>query len=419
MRGIRIGGIMAKIGILNFPGHNNQGANLTAYALQKLLKNWGHRAVNLHLLDNYAQWKKNQYTDFSDEHIEMTTYAAAGMECMKRYNRDFDTFIVGSDQVWRPGVGRIFGWKEKFDSCFWLAFAEPGKRRISVAASLGSSDMELPERQLNRFREELKRYAAISVREHTSVPVIRDIDGREPALLVDPVFYLQKDEWERLATPREQNPNAGAVGYNSFYHAGVISEIREKLPAGKTIFNLLEGTTAQWLAGVRDAAFVITDSFHVTCFCLIFGTPFVCLTNPTQGPSRFYGLQESFQFSPRRILNTEDAGEVLARVQELIDVPFERETVDAAVARQREHACNWLRQALDAPVPEWTGSPYAKRSLAKVLAECRNSAQWRRRTKRQALRRAFGFLLHVSPIGRQWLKGKHERQIKILQDLPW
>lgn len=410
---------MAKIGILNFPGHNNQGANLTAYALQKLLKNWGHEAVNLHLLDNYARRKDPLYTDFSDALIEITPHAAAGVEGMKRYNRDFDTFIVGSDQVWRPGVGPIFGWKEKFDPCFWLAFAEPGKRRISVAASLGSSDMGLPERQLNIFREELKRYTAISVREHTSVSVIRDIDGREPALLVDPVFYLPREEWEKHATPREENPNAGAVGYNSFFHAGIISEIREKLPSGKSLFDLLGGNTAQWLAGVRDAAFVITDSFHVTCFCLIFGTPFVCLANPAQGPSRFYGLQESFQFSPRRILNTEDAGEVLSRVQELISQPFEKETVDAAVARQREHACNWLRQALDAPVPEWSGSPYQKLNRLRLIGEYRHSRQWLRNMKYMFLMRMYTCLLCISPVFRKTLRAKRERQEKTISQLPW
>lgn len=410
---------MSRIGILNFPGHNNHGANLTAYALQKLLRDWGHHAVNLHLLCNYAQKKNPLYTEFSDRHIEITPYAAEGINNMYRYNGDFDTFIVGSDQVWRAPDEKIFYWKHPFDPCFRLAFAAPDKRRISVAASFGHGEYHTNQQDEALFGQELKRFTAISVRERSGVPIVERLCGQTPQLLIDPVFYLPQEEWHALALPEEDNAHVGCIAYNSFFHKESIRTLQDSLPEGTELYNLLSGDTKQWLAGIRDARFVITDSFHVTCFCLMFHTPFMCLTNAEQGATRFYELADTFAFSPERVVIAEETDDIAAAVTRIMNLPLDTASIDHAIEHGRETAHRWLKKALEAPVPPWSGEPYRVPGLKERLQEKRCSVQYRRQLRHRLRATLFRLALLFLPYKRDRLRYKLQRERGILAGIPW
>ena len=129
-----------RIGILNFAGHLNHGANLTAYALQRIFTLWGHKAQNLHLHCNPASQKWDVFTKFADENISLSSRCAAGVGGMQKFNADYDAFVVGSDQVWREAneTSPYWTWKTPQYACYHLAFAAPGKRRIAVSASFGN-----------------------------------------------------------------------------------------------------------------------------------------------------------------------------------------------------------------------------------------------------------------------------------------
>ena len=47
----------------------------------------------------------------------------------------------------------------------------------------------------------------------------------------------------------------------------------------KDITKCVYPSVCKWLAGFRDASFVITDSFHGTVFSIIFNKPFICIAN--------------------------------------------------------------------------------------------------------------------------------------------
>ena len=86
---------------------------------------------------------KNKYLRFSRNHI--------GWEDLLTTNQDYDTFIIGSDQVWNPiNIGTDF---------FNLLFTKKDKYRISYASSFGvssipASQIDKTKHSYNRFRYE-------------------------------------------------------------------------------------------------------------------------------------------------------------------------------------------------------------------------------------------------------------------------
>ena len=64
-----------------------------------------------------------------------------------------------------------------------------------------------------------------------------------------------------------------------------------------------------WLAGFRDAQFVVTDSFHGTVFSIIFNKPFVAILNSERGASRFISLLSILGLENRLISTGDEVSE--------------------------------------------------------------------------------------------------------------
>jgi hypothetical protein len=54
-----------------------------------------------------------------------------------------------------------------------------------------------------------------------------------------------------------------------------------------------------WLDGIRNASFIITDSFHCLIFSIIFQKNFVCIPNKRGGISRIENLLKMFELEDR------------------------------------------------------------------------------------------------------------------------
>lgn len=413
-------GKVRNVGILNFPGHMNQGANLTAYALQHTLRSMGCNAANLHLMSNYVLVKDSKYTDFADAHIRMTEKKSWGEFSMQQYNKDFDTFIVGSDQVWRyiDGEG-MFGWKTYLEPCYYLGFAESGKRRIAMAASFGRDDYSAPEPVRKRCGEELKRFAAISVREKSAVDMVKAIADVEVAQVIDPVFHLSAAEWNAFAAPVQPGRKGSFVAYNSFFSGETIKELELKLNGGKAFVPLLAGNTKDWLANIRDARFIISDSYHVCCFCLIYGTPFAALSCKDQGKARFDELAEYFGFDSRRIIDTSEVTDLAHEIRGIMELPFDAESIWKKIADGSECSKRWLQDALDAPVPEWSGSSFVKASSASVRKERMANRQARMQRAKKIRYYVCALLYYICPFRRAWINDKYASLSRIVRNFSW
>ncbi len=320
-----------KIAIITLPLHTNYGGILQAYALQTVLQRMGHDVQHLQpkvefhplhpawkmpfvwsnrLLRKYfgGEWRLpifehphrwiRRYTDvFIYQHIEMRSLSDE--EWNASLAKDYDVFIVGSDQVWRPcyalPIERYF-FSFLDDTCSNL--------RIAYAASFGTENCEFSSNQILDCRKLLQKFSFISVREQSGVEICKQLFGVRASHLLDPTLLLSKDDYLKLI--QNQKPSKGNLMVYVLDETPdiqvFISQVAasEKLTPFNTI-NSLENclgmqqlSVENWLRGFVDAKLIITDSFHACVFAIIFNKPFICLGNDERGMSRFNSLLDLF-----------------------------------------------------------------------------------------------------------------------------
>ena len=213
-----------KIAIVTLPMHTNYGGILQAYALKSFLVAAGHEVdvLDPKVKMPLPKWWKAPFI-YASRAFKRVLKGASGPEVFRelRFKRElpyvgrntlrfvndelatrqisdyqdvhqgeYDAFIVGSDQVWRP---RYFG---KIDDAF-LAFTNDWEViRVAYAASFGTDQLEYSYEQLDRCSKLLENFNAVSVREDSGVKVCsewfdcdRAVQVLDPVLLADPKIY--------------------------------------------------------------------------------------------------------------------------------------------------------------------------------------------------------------------------------------
>src|SRR5690606_27489619 len=99
----------------------------------------------------------SQYTNyFTTEYIKDITEPIYDTEGLRKKAKDFDGFVVGSDQVWRPRYSPKI-------SDFFLDFLEdPEKINIAYAASFGVDTWEYTAEETKVCRASVNKFRAIS-----------------------------------------------------------------------------------------------------------------------------------------------------------------------------------------------------------------------------------------------------------------
>ena len=315
--------MVKKIGIITILKVNNYGAELQAYATQKVLQLMGYDAeiidypfyknprhkrtkmsrptarmsLKKHLEEKLfpivAQWKARNYRDlqrvrnakFERFHDENTKQSECYdmIDKLKSAKLDYDVLMTGSDQVWNPGI------YSSLDPYF-LKFGDENIKRLAYAASFGVS--QVPDDVRNYYIEALKRYSAIGVREDNAVNLVKSLSGKDATLVLDPTLLLDKKQWMKVAKPVEELPDKPYVLIYELSDIPYIKQlamyISEKTgmpivricknasPEDKEdeILNIIDAGPAEFLYLFDKAGYVVTNSFHGTAFSVNFGKQF-------------------------------------------------------------------------------------------------------------------------------------------------
>jgi hypothetical protein len=362
-----------KIGITTFQWADNYGALIQAYALQTFLQARGHE---VQIVDYRPQkgasmvrrwlsasprgcvrkwesnWKQFLFERFRKKHLVRTPEVFRSASELRKIADRFDLLIAGSDQVWNP---KWLAQSEGLFDLYFLSFAGSKTRRISYAASIGHSDLStLTDEWKQMLAVRMKAMDEISVREQSGVELVRQLCGRTDAVCVaDPTLLLGRAHYDRLAgTSVEKNPYLFSFMLHGLEQdaAEACRSVSEYLRltiarcnAGKT--GLHAGYTLPspegWLRNIRDARFVVTNSFHGVVFCLLFHTPFVALLiNGSTGSmnSRITELLKAVGLSHRTVVA--GAGVPSETVIKKIDW----DGVDRAMASMRSESLGFLTE---------------------------------------------------------------------------
>ena len=379
-----------KIGILTQPLHDNYGGLLQAYALKEILKNLSHDVVIINRVRTPSNpWRIiaskikhtlkgsnlpkaqplpalhksiiSQHTSaFREKYIpEQSHLITSNKEMKKLNNDDFDAFIVGSDQCWRPR------YSPQIEN-FFLDFAEsvPNIKRISYAASFGTSNWEFTVKQTNTCKKLLGNFDAISVREKSGVKLVEQHLGRSDAIhVLDPTMLLAKEHYQQII--EQENPKTSKGNLKVYVldkttkKNAFISDIEQRLgmkqfevmPKKRLQSNTVTDDTAvdfqypspaQWLKGFADANFVITDSFHGTVFSILFNIPFVSIANVHRGSARFESVLGMFGLSNRLVTDINDIN-----IDDLLNTEINWEDVNAILKSERVKAIHFLTSNLN------------------------------------------------------------------------
>lgn len=368
-----------RIAILTQPLGHNYGGLLQAYALQAYLKKLGcevetldrrvegagrislkGHALNLARLmlgrikslpsESRQAWVLSELAAFRDHRLTMSPRIAGEQKVRDYYrDRDFDAFVVGSDQVWRPRYSPSI-------LNFYLDFLDDIKspaKRIAYAASFGVDDWEYSSELTEQCRSLAQKFDSISVRERSAVALCRDKLGVSGEWVVDPTLLLEPADYEPLISECEKNANAGcvlsyvldpapekrsiaesvgrAVGANVF---SIKPEYSITQVRAKDIAKCQFPSVESWLQAFHDASFVVTDSFHGTVFSILFNKPFIAVGNSARGMARFESLLSQFGLTDRLVESPEEVSPKLVQSQIDWEAVNEKREALASAGRQ-------------------------------------------------------------------------------------
>lgn len=386
-----------KIAILTQPLHTNYGGLLQAYAVQKILRDMGYQSVTLNLSPKHTYPKRTLYYQIR-LFVATLVYAITGKGKWRNIhlpynnlerNKDLinlsmrpfmerimdispllssseeinsycklqgiDTYIVGSDQVWRPIYNFNIDW-------MFLGFipVNTKAKRIALSASFGTSNWEFTEEETKRCSLLAKLFDAISVREISGVNLCRKYLGVNALQTIDPTMLLSPLDYEHLVNLDKENTTSMQQCVFSY----ILTESEEKknvvnrisqilsLPAQelkvkikpmlyaseKSLLKKKPQPVSQWLRAFQEANFVVTDSFHGTVFSILHHCPFVVVANNARGQARIETLLSTFKLKNRFLVSD---------VESVINTPINWEEIDLILDEQRSILKSFLENALE------------------------------------------------------------------------
>lgn len=335
----------------------NYGNALTNYALYTYLEEQGYRVLAIDTLTPAILCPTGVMGDFAKAEYRLSSDYFINSDS-NSINEACDCFVVGSDQNWNYKYQQLW----KHGDYFYLDFATENKKKISFGTSFGEPAAAIPAKL---GRPLFQRFDAISSREEFGVSLCRDVYGANACKVTDPVFLLEREDYEKLAarsscqekyafimtyilnpTPRKRQlcleiqKRLGGIKLVNFldcnsdneHYNQIIMEynnIRCRAPLEDVVYYMLH------------SQFMITDSFHGTCFAILFHKPFVTIRNRER--YRFATFEKYTALSDR-IIEEDSPWKLDQWIQDIDYAP-----VDVLLQQEIEESKEFLRKNLDPP----------------------------------------------------------------------
>ena len=254
-----------------------------------------------------------------------------------------DIFATGSDQVWGPVL------TGPYDPNYFLDFVKDGNKKIAYAASFGKTKFD--EGVVRSYRILLKRYNRIAVREDSAKELLDSWNIHCDGQVLDPTLLLTGDEWSKMI---KKNRSPKYVLIYEIHNNPKLNELgreiaeRLKLPlyrVSTSLHQIKRGgkfiylpDLGGFLSAIKNCSFLITDSFHGTCFAINFNKQFVEVL-PTNGTaSRNQSILHLTGLTDRIIHENEDLC--------ILEKPINYTYVNVIIERERIRSVNILKDMI-------------------------------------------------------------------------
>lgn len=316
---------MAKIGIVTFWwSQDNYGQLLQCFASQKYLQNLGHDAFLIKVCDfgeepqchetSIARWHKvfslshwkfflrtqwgrvysiivnrliqnhevdRHFDAFREQYIRSTDKIYSHQDLFEDPPQ-VDVLVTGSDMVWGAGL---------FRTEYFLDFASKGVKRFSISASFGRNYESLTDSEKQTIVDNLSKFQGITVREYEGLNICQSLGFRNATVVCDPTMMIDIDIYksimdESVRKKSERSAFIYFLGSDASYidDHGIVTVLRQRrmpfnLCASECIDTIpkIFPSIEEWLSYIYYSDFVITNSFHGTIFCMLFGKQFAVI----------------------------------------------------------------------------------------------------------------------------------------------
>lgn len=220
-----------------------------------------------------------------------------GFKSLHEGSKNYDTVVVGSDQVWTP-----MSLPNKF---YNLLFVDDSVRKVAYGSSFGVSS--IPKFQQKTTGKYLDRFYKIGVREQKGKEIVDSLSNNIATVVADPTMLLDANEWrneifpEGIQTPKNPyifcyflGPNqdsrkaANELKKKTGYKIITLKHMDEYVPEDESFGDEAPYSVDPngFLRLIHNAAYVCTDSFHCTAFSLQFHKQFMTFYRFAQNSAR-------------------------------------------------------------------------------------------------------------------------------------
>lgn len=285
----------------------------------------------------------NRFKSFAVHNINLTGRFNSFQEIAQNPPQA-DVYISGSDQTFNTHSG-VNPYK-------FLKFGSEETKRISYASSMGKPEVE--DRYLDEFIAAINRYRFLSVREACSAAYLSKLCNVPCSSNIDPTLLLSVEEWSHLAAGARPVCKEQQCKYILIYpilHNSLLGEAVRKLqketgykvivinPYARKYVDgdriIRDAGPLEFLNLYKNAAYVITTSFHGTCFSILFQKPFAALIRRT-GEIRITNLLNLLDMQER----------IISDVNDLSIGPISFDRANDILAAERKKSVEYLVRAL-------------------------------------------------------------------------
>lgn len=283
-----------------------------------------------------------QFKEFEKQKVHFAD--VTNMKSLPSLNQKADAFVCGSDVIWNSHFNFYL-------PAFFLDFAN--KYKFSYAASFGKATIN--NREIAQIQSFLPLFNDLSCRERTGQDIIEKYTGRKAMVVADPVLLLDSFFWNSIAGEKHKsrkfifiyithnNPVIKKF-LNILVHQTKLKVIyasygpKQAIQSGKIQIQKPD----KWLRLIRDAEYVVTNSFHATVFCTLFHKKFFTVVQGGKDKGINVRMNDFLQ-----MIGLEDR--LFSSVPEILDLDeIDYRTADREIMKMREESMIFLRKNLEA-----------------------------------------------------------------------